>query len=570
MSKRANNQNTIKNNAEQSVHREVLENNHKNESLEEILRRFDSIDTDLDAMEIPEKHVFSEEHERKMAAFFEALKNGEKIEVASRIFKKESKNSVDLKNKKTTFSDEGSGDKNKNFEVVSPQQSIGLSDKDLMKAQDETGYYKKVSQEFDIKELNVGKNRESEKLDNGELNNKKYFTKKKFGSYKIAVSIAAVLIIGTAAFNIDTVLAYAGRVSAFVVQTFEEYSIITVNKAKDEAVCEAKEDSLQDEGFNLFACGSGKPDENQAQDETVFLTEMDSTQCGERIEGSVVDLSNLNLPNTEKQLGCQDAEGDCEYLEVDFATMDTYEIFDNFELSYHNDEFALVGKYPGGMMPCYRYEAADGREIDLMAMPDDATSMCDTEDAVVYEKELDGVNYFCVEKLGRLQVYYTKGEILFHILTDLSFDEIYKEIPKMVFIPKKVKDSDVAGLFKARVMSSHEIDVEYKNHSHGELNYDLPYRLEVFKNGSWEVIPSNLDYVAVVKTLAWDEEVEDTIDLYNYGDLKDELPDGVYRITKRFTGERTTEVDGTKIGESFAEDVVFEFETKDGAIKSIR
>ncbi len=140
-----------------------------NEELRELLHSFDTIDTNLDNMEIKERPDYSDAHLERMSNYFEEIKGNAR------------------------------------------------RDEELSNARGERQRPSQIFK-FALKEKRQGNERAKHQI--------------KFRNYKIAMGIAIVLLAGFAC-NFDAVLAYTDRIKFFVVQKFEEYSVVSVEKEED-------------------------------------------------------------------------------------------------------------------------------------------------------------------------------------------------------------------------------------------------------------------------------------------------------------------------------------------------
>ncbi len=168
--------------------------------------------------------------------------------------------------------------------------------------------------------------------------------KKNHRMYKMIASVFIIFLFGVSAFHIDTILVYANKLKHFVMEEFEEYSIV-------------------------------------------------------RVENEEVSMVGGQV--------------------------------DDFELNYESETFKMDDMIKMHAYKIYEYKNEHDEYIEITVSETDSNELVDTENAEIKEKEIEGVEYNIIVKDDLIQIYFVKNGFLYHIMTDISEDEIFEEIKKI-------------------------------------------------------------------------------------------------------------------------------------------
>ncbi len=115
-------------------------------------------------------------------------------------------------------------------------------------------------------------------------------------------------------------------------------------------------------------------------------------------------------------------------LTVDVEEDEIETALDNFELDYESDTFEIEDTIILPDYKIYKYKNPHDDYIKITVSTLGSSELVDTENAEVKEKEIEGVEYQMISKDGIITIYYVQENLLYNIKSNLSEDEIMKEI----------------------------------------------------------------------------------------------------------------------------------------------
>ncbi len=104
---------------------------------------------------------------------------------------------------------------------------------------------------------------------------------------------------------------------------------------------------------------------------------------------------------------------------------------DEFELDYDNNLFKTVETELLPDYKIYKYSSGNGKYIKLIISKETSQEIIDTENADLTKKVIKGITYNVIAKDDIIKVYFIKDGFLYNIKTNMSENEIFKEIEKM-------------------------------------------------------------------------------------------------------------------------------------------
>ncbi len=99
-----------------------------------------------------------------------------------------------------------------------------------------------------------------------------------------------------------------------------------------------------------------------------------------------------------------------------------------FELVYESNNFKLVDTKILPLYKIYKYTNSNGNYIKITVSNQTDDKILDTENTNIIKKEIQGISYNMVKKDNNIEIYYLKNGLLYNVKTDISEDDIFKEI----------------------------------------------------------------------------------------------------------------------------------------------